>query len=173
MPSTRLSALFLLLVSSLLASAVVGWSATPANQGASRRSFLDTAAKVVPLVALSVPAFADEEAAPSEPETTPEPTPEPTPAPSTEKNEFIARLKKQSDANKEMYTQQAIRSDKLSNGQFSSQYQRSSYVGVRRSNGSYEMVTPGELDELVKSGKVEVAYGKVKDDLSKKVYAFK
>eukprot|EP00526_Cylindrotheca_closterium_P022469 CAMPEP_0113631816 /NCGR_PEP_ID=MMETSP0017_2-20120614/16532_1 /TAXON_ID=2856 /ORGANISM="Cylindrotheca closterium" /LENGTH=181 /DNA_ID=CAMNT_0000542337 /DNA_START=35 /DNA_END=580 /DNA_ORIENTATION=- /assembly_acc=CAM_ASM_000147 len=181
MTSKRLSILSILAVSSLLASVVVGLSTTP-NQGASRRAFLDTAAKVVPVIALSAPAFADEEAAPAAPAPEPTPEPEPTPAPSTDENEFIARLKKQSEANKDKYTQQAIRSDKLSNGQFSSQYQRPSYVGVRRTNGAYEMVTPSELDGLLKSGKVELTYdavivdkqtGEAKKDLSKKVYAYK
>ena len=117
----------ILAVSCLLASVVVGWSVTP-SQGASRRVFLDTAAKVVPLVALSAPAFADEEAAPAP---APVSEPEPAAAPASEENEFIARLKKQSEANKEKYKQQAIRSDKLSNDQFSSQYDRPSFTSRR------------------------------------------
>ncbi|CAJ1956839.1 unnamed protein product [Cylindrotheca closterium] len=165
MHSTRLSVLYILLTSSLLASVLLGWSATP-KQGASRRVFLDTAAKVVPLVALSSPAFADDEAASAEPIS----VPGTTPVPSTEENECIARLKKQSDANKEKYAQQAIRSDKLSNGQFSTQYQRPSYFGVRRTNGSFEMVDPSELDELMKSGKVESTFDKMSN---KTVYAYK
>ena len=119
----------ILAVSCLLASVVVGWSVTP-TQGASRRVFLDTAAKVVPLVALSAPAFADEEAAPA-PAPVSEPEPAPAAAPASEENEFIARLKKQSEANKEKYKQQAIRSDKLSNDQFSSQYDRPSFTSRR------------------------------------------
>lgn len=126
------SKLSILVISSLLASVVLGWSANaPNHQASSRRAFLDTAAKVVPLVALSAPAFAAEEtaipAAPAEPapaEPEPVAVEEQAPAPVSDENDLIARLKKQSEANKEKYQQQAIRSDKLSSGQFSSQYDR-------------------------------------------------
>jgi hypothetical protein len=146
------------------------------NTGASRRTFLDSAAKLVPLVAVASPAFADDEPA----------TPAPDAAPveeakKVEANEFIARLKTQSEANKEAYKKKARLGDKLSTAQFSSQYDRPSYVGVRKDDGSFTMVLKEELKELLASGKAELTYetkinkktGEVRDDVSKKVYTFK
>jgi hypothetical protein len=164
----KISFILPLASSAILSSA---WTQST-NTGASRRTFLDNAAKLVPLVAVASPAFADDEPATSAPDA----------APVEEANEFIARLKAQSEANKEAYNKKAQRGDKLSTGQFSSQYDRPSYVGVRKDDGSFKMVLKEELKELLASGKAELTYetkiankktGEVKDDLSKTVYAFK
>ena len=99
-----------------------------------------------------------------------------------EPNEFVARLKAQSLANKEVYKGESQAADKLSGRQFSSQYDRPKYIGVEKADGTYQMVTPSELDALMKEGKVEKIYqtkvnkktGEEKIDYSKgESYAFK
>lgn len=76
-------------------------------------------------------------------------------------NEFVARLRAQSEANKDAYRKQSIRTDKLSPDAFNAQYTRPKYVGVRRElhdPGSVTMVTRDELDALVQAGRVEQKY---------------
>jgi hypothetical protein len=75
-----------------------------------------------------------------------------------ESNEFIARLKSQSEANKAANKLQAQSASKLSSQKFASQYERPKYIGVRRGDGSFQMVTPSELDALMAQGKVEKTF---------------
>eukprot|EP00536_Pseudo-nitzschia_multiseries_P004561 jgi/Psemu1/10225/gm1.10225_g len=163
----------------------------------SRRTFLDQAALIVPLVAVAAPAFADEEvaaaaaaaAAPAEAapepaaavEAAPEPEAAAPPAAAADENEFIARLKAQSEANKDKYKAQSRMSDKLSKRQFMSQYDRPSYVGIHTAdNQSVKMVLKEELDQLLASGKVKQTYesktnkksGEVSEDFSKPIFIF-
>lgn len=132
---------------------------TPLSDGGvsgSRRLFLNQGAKLMPLVLVSSPAFAEGDS--NEETAIPvtvieEKVPEPS---KVEEDDFIARLKAQSDANKEAYKKQAQRPDKLSNGQFSAQYDRPKYFGVQKTDGSYQMFLQPELDKLLADGKVRV-----------------
>ena len=102
----------------------------------SRRVFLDQAAKIVPLVVLASPAFADDdEPAVVVAEEAPAAPAAPEPSTTTGESDLITRLKAQSDAKKVDYKKQAQRSDKLSNGQFSSQYDRSNSLTWTRPYG--------------------------------------
>ena len=190
---------------------VVAW--TPVSSGSSssssRRTFIDQAVKIVPLVAVVVAsppfAFADEEAAVAvvavsepvpvavvagvEPEaaaTEPEAAVVAAPVtPKYESDDFIGRLKAQSEANAEKYKKESQRSDKLSKKQFLDQYKRPSYIGVRTSKDSKDasqstMVLQSELDILLKDGKVVKSYeskaskktGEISDDYAKPIYVF-
>lgn len=93
----------------------------------------------------------------------------------SEENEFIQELKARSAANKEKYKKESMRSDKLSTGQFRSQYDRPRFTGLRKNDGSVQMVSDEDLEMLEKSGRVQVEYeiGLTKDgqeyiDYSKK-----
>ena len=207
MKTTTTTALFL---SSLACTAstnsVVAW--TPVSSGSSsssRRTFIDQAVKIVPLVAVvaSPPfAFADEEAAAVavavsepepvavvaavEPEVATEAVVVAAPVtPKYESDDFIGRLKAQSEANAEKYKKESQRSDKLSKKQFLDQYKRPSYIGVRTSKDSKDasqstMVLQSELDILLKDGKVVKSYeskaskktGEISDDYAKPIYVF-
>ena len=179
---------------------VVAW--TPVSSGSSssssRRTFIDQAVKIVPLVAVVASpafAFADEEAAAVVAVSEPEPVavvaavePEVVAAPVTpkyESDDFIGRLKAQSEANAEKYKKESQRSDKLSKKQFLDQYKRPSYIGVRTSKDSKDasqstMVLQSELDILLKDGKVVKSYeskaskktGEISDDYAKPIYVF-
>jgi hypothetical protein len=205
---TTTTALFL---SSLACTAsttkvVVAW--TPLSSGSSsssssRRTFIDQAVQIVPLVAVvtASPAFvfaADEDVAAaaaaavsviSEPEAVVAAEPEPevaTPVtPKYDSDDFIGRLKAQSEANADKYKKDSQRSDKLSKSQFLDQYKRPSYIGVRTSKNSKDasqstMVLQSELDLLLKDGKVAKSYeskankksGEISDDYSKPIYVF-
>ena len=92
-----------------------------------------------------------------------------------EENEFIQELKARSAANKDKYLQESKQVDKLSTKQFSAQYKKPSYTGVRRSDGSIKMMLSDEVEELEKANKIKVEYetGVTKDgneftDYSKK-----
>ena len=197
--------LFLTSVCSLSAAASA-WTpaATPTSTSSSRRSFLDQAAKLVPLVSVAVigsssPAFADDEpavdaAVPVVTEAIPEvaeavAAPEEATATETtttttaayDENDFVARLKAQSDANRDKYKAEAQRPDKLSKRQFRSQYDRPSYIGVRNTHDeNVRMVLKAELEQLVSDGKVTKSYeskvnkrsGEISDDYSKPIFVF-
>lgn len=75
-----------------------------------------------------------------------------------EENEFIKELQARSAANKERYKQEAARADKLSSDQFSAQYKKRSYTGVRTSDGSTKMFLAEEVEELEKAGRIKVEY---------------
>ena len=179
---------------------VVAWTPV-SSSSSSRRTFIDQAVKIVPLVAVVVAsppfAFADEEAAAvavvavSEPEPVavvaavePEAVAAPV-TPKYESDDFIGRLKAQSEANAEKYKKESQRSDKLSKKQFLDQYKRPSYIGVRTSKDSKDasqstMVLQSELDILLKDGKVVKSYeskaskktGEISDDYAKPIYVF-
>ena len=185
--------LFLTSVCSLSAAASA-W--TPAaSSSSSRRTFLDQAAKIVPLVVIASPAFADDEAAAAAPAAAvegeavvvvaeaPEPeAPAPPAVPAYDENDFVARLKAQSDANRDKYKADSQRSDKLSKRQFLSQYDRPSYVGVRNNDdaNTVKMVLKAELDQLLADGKVKKSFeskvskssGEISDDYSKPIFVF-
>mmetsp|Transcript_2768 Transcript_2768/g.6451 ORF Transcript_2768/g.6451 Transcript_2768/m.6451 type:complete len:182 (+) Transcript_2768:96-641(+) len=167
-----------------LGASTLAWTPQTSSTASSRRTFLDQAAKIVPLVVVASPAFADDEApvateasaeaAPAEPE------PEPVAVPSDE-NEFIARLKRQSEANKDKYKAQAQSNDKLSKRQFMSQYDRPSYVGIHASdNEKVTMVLKSEFDALLAEGKVVQKYeskvskktGEISDDYAKPIWVY-
>mmetsp|Transcript_2741 Transcript_2741/g.7330 ORF Transcript_2741/g.7330 Transcript_2741/m.7330 type:complete len:187 (-) Transcript_2741:67-627(-) len=172
-----------------LNAATSAWTPASTSNAAStsRRGFLDQAALLVPLVAVAAPAFADEEvaaaapAAESEAVAPAEPEPEAAPAPAADENEFIARLKAQSEANKDKYKAQSRMNDKLSKRQFASQYDRPSYVGVHTAdNEAVKMVLKEQLDQLLADGKVKQTYeskvnkksGEVSEDFSKPIFIF-
>ena len=105
--------------------------------------------------------------------------------PKYESDDFIGRLKAQSEANAEKYKKESQRSDKLSKKQFLDQYKRPSYIGVRTSKDSKDasqstMVLQSELDILLKDGKVVKSYeskaskktGEISDDYAKPIYVF-
>ena len=203
MKTTTTTVLFLsLLACTASTTTVVAW--TPVSSGSSssssRRTFIDQAVKIVPLVAVVASpafAFADEEAAAvavvavSEPEPVavvaavePEVVAAPV-TPKYESDDFIGRLKAQSEANAEKYKKESQRSDKLSKKQFLDQYKRPSYIGVRTSKDSKDasqstMVLQSELDILLKDGKVVKSYeskaskktGEISDDYAKPIYVF-
>jgi len=181
-------------------------------QSSRRLFFKQTVTKFVPFVAITAitPAFADElygepttEPARTKQVVTPvEPivriytngtvqvitdsTNTPVPVPPNS-NDFIARLKAQSDANAEKYKKDAQRSDKLSIKQFKDQYKKPTYIGIRSGgNGDASdasksaMVLPTELEQLLKVGKVIKSYesktnkksGEISDDYAKPIYVF-
>lgn len=165
--------------------AASAWTpASSSSTASSRRYFLNTAAKVLPLVVVAAPAFADEEAAAEAPaaEAVVEEAPAAvTSTATTAENEFIARLKANSEAKKDIYKKMAESHDKLSNAQFSSQYGRPKYIGVHTANNdAVKMVLGEEFEELLASGKVVKAYeskvskktGEVSDDYSKPIFKY-
>lgn len=100
----------------------------------SRRDFIIAAGGLAGIATftLSNPAFADGEeggggdaSAPAVQEAPP-PAPAPSAPNSADENDFIAKLKAQSDAKRDVYKKQSQSSDKLSLRQFSSQYDRPS-----------------------------------------------
>ena len=208
-----------------LGAAAHAWT-TPATTtsasaaSSSRRSFLDTAAKIVPLVLVASPAFAEDEESPAavsavsaevvsaevvsadaaaadaaaatpvvvdaaatEAAAAPESPPEISSngEGNGDENEFIARLKARSEANKDKYKTMAERPDKLSKGQFLSQYDRPSYVGVHSpTNDSVTMVLKEDFEKLLSDGKVRKTYeskvnkksGEISDDYSRPVFVY-
>lgn len=165
---------------------------TPASSSSStassRRNFLNTAAKVLPLVVVAAPAFADEDVAAEAPAEAPaaEAVVEEAPAAvtstaATAENEFIARLKANSEAKKDIYKKMAESNDKLSKAQFASQYGKPKYIGVHTANNdAVKMVLSDEFEELLASGKVVQAYeskvskktGEISDDYSKPIFKY-
>ena len=206
MKTTTTTALFLSsLACTALTTPVVAWTpVSSSSSSSSRRTFIDQAVKIVPLVAVVASpafAFADEEAAAVVAVSEPEPVAvvaavEPeiateavvaaaTSTPKYESDDFIGRLKAQSEANAEKYKKESQRSDKLSKKQFLDQYKRPSYIGVRTSKDSKDasqstMVLQSELDILLKDGKVVKSYeskaskktGEISDDYAKPIYVF-
>jgi hypothetical protein len=194
--------LFLSSLACASTAVVSAWTPASSGSSSSRRTFIDQAVKIVPLVAIASPVFAadDDEAAAaaaaavsvtSESETVEAaveaaPVPSDTTAtPTYDSNDFIGRLKAQSDANADKYKRDAQRSDKLSKSQFIDQYKKPSYVGVRTSKDSMDasqstMVLQSELDQLLSQGKVTKSYeskankksGEISDDYSKPIWVF-
>jgi hypothetical protein len=98
-----------------------------------------------------------------------------------DENEFIARLKARSEANKDKYKAMAERPDKLSKDQFLSQYDRPSYVGVHSpTSDSVTMVLKEDFEKLLSDGKVRKTYeskvnkksGEISDDYSRPVFVY-
>jgi hypothetical protein len=98
-----------------------------------------------------------------------------------DENEFIARLKARSDANKDKYKAMAESPDKLSKRQFLSQYDRPSYVGVHSPiNDSVTMVLKEDFEKMLSDGKVRKTYeskvnkksGEISDDYSRPVFVY-
>eukprot|EP00535_Pseudo-nitzschia_heimii_P007631 CAMPEP_0197190444 /NCGR_PEP_ID=MMETSP1423-20130617/21664_1 /TAXON_ID=476441 /ORGANISM="Pseudo-nitzschia heimii, Strain UNC1101" /LENGTH=227 /DNA_ID=CAMNT_0042642825 /DNA_START=125 /DNA_END=808 /DNA_ORIENTATION=+ len=154
-------------------------AATPAATPATETAVSAEAATTTTAVAAEVtPAVA---------ETTPPPTVEeeaPAPPPAEEENEFIARLVKRSEANKDKYKAMAESNDKLSHRQFMSQYDRPSYVGVYNRDdtdgGSSKMFLQADFDKLLEKGEVVQSYmskvskktGEISEDYSRPIYVF-
>ncbi len=169
-----------LILASLCATTSAWTAPTPAS---SRRKFLDTAAKIVPLV-IATEAFAeDEAAAPSEPVVSEAPAvEEPPPAPEiNNENEFIEKLLKRSAANKEKNDASVMARDKLSKRGFSSQYDRPSFVGVHyKDSDKVDMILKEEFDKMLANGKVKQTYeskvskktGEISDDYAKPIFVF-
>ena len=149
---------------------VAAWS-IPTTSTSNRRDFLlkelskpaVAAAFIAGSTSFASPAFADDEeeaAAPSVSE------PEPTPAPAVDdsENDFIAKLKAQSDAKRDIYKKQAQSNDKLSTRQFASQYDRPTYIGVyTASTGNVEMLLEKDVQALILKGKVEKLFNEDDD----------
>ncbi len=163
---------------SLSATSSAWTTPTPDSSTSSRRNFLNTAAKIVPLV-IATEAFAEDEV-PAAPET-PVVEEEPAAPVITEENEFIAQLLKRSEANKEKNTKLSLSRDKLSKRQFSGQYDRPSFVGVHYTGSDkVDMILKEEFDKMLASGSVKQTYeskvskktGEISDDYSKPIYVF-
>lgn len=96
-----------------------------------------------------------------------------------EANDFIQALQARSVANRDQYLKESTRADKLSTQQFKGQYKKPKYVGVRKSDGSFDMLTPTEIEALEKSGEIKMEYGIGKNrdgseyvDYSKRIMVF-
>ncbi|CAB9502885.1 expressed unknown protein [Seminavis robusta] len=76
-------------------------------------------------------------------------------------NDFIQALKARSDANRDKYNQEARTGTKLDNNQFSGQYKRPKYVSVRRVDGTFKMIPPEALEDLLAKGIVIEDYDTV------------
>ena len=157
----------------LLAFAAIGVSAwsipttTTTAATSNRRDFLlkelskpaVAAAFIAGSISFASPAFADDEeeaAAPS--------APEPAPAVDDSENDFIAKLKAQSDAKRDIYKKQAQSNDKLSTRQFASQYDRPTYIGVyTASTGNVDMLLEKDVQNLILKGKVEKRFNEDDD----------
>ena len=147
---------------------VAAWS-IPTTSTSNRRDFLlkelskpaVAAAFIAGSTSFTSPAFADDEeeaAAPSAPE------PAPTPAVDDSENDFIAKLKAQSDAKRDIYKKQAQSNDKLSTRQFASQYDRPTYIGVyTASTGNVDMLLEKDVQALILKGKVEKRFNEDDD----------
>jgi hypothetical protein len=183
-----------------LGAAAHAWTpaTTSTTTASSRRTFLDTAAKIVPLVLVAAPVFAEDEAVPAASDAAAPvvdeaavteaaaPALEESPQESSsssdgDENEFIARLKARSDANKDKYKAMAESPDKLSKRQFLSQYDRPSYVGVHSPiNDSVTMVLKEDFEKMLSDGKVRKTYeskvnkksGEISDDYSRPVFVY-
>ena len=166
-----------------LGATTMAWSNAPANSASSRRAFLDSAAKIVPLVVAADAAFADDEA-PAEPVAAAveeEAAPAAAAAVSDE-NDLIATLKARSEANRAKNKKLSERGDKLSSKQFASQYDRPSFVGVHSASDAEKvtMYLKEDFDKMLTSGSVKQSYeqkvnkktGEVSDDFSKPIYVF-
>ena len=192
--------LFLASLCSLGATALA-WTSSPApSKSASRRVFLDTAAKIVPLVIAADAAMAEDEA-PVEPvveksDAAPvveeeaaaatvaatEAATETAPVAVDGETDLIAKLKARSEANREKNLKLSQRSDKLSSKQFLSQYDRPSFVGVHDpvDGEKVTMLLKEDFDKMLASGKVKQTYeskvskktGEISDDYSRPVFVF-
>ena len=165
-----------------LSATTSAWTNPSPESATSRRNFLDTAAKIVPLV-VATEAFAEDEAPAAEPAVAEAPAvEEPAPAAPTNDNEFIAKLLQRTEANKEKNLKLSQRGDKLSSGQFRSQYDRPSFVGVHSATDSEKvtMILKEEFDKMLANGTVKQTYeskvskksGEISDDYSKPIYVF-
>eukprot|EP00531_Pseudo-nitzschia_arenysensis_P013568 CAMPEP_0116139172 /NCGR_PEP_ID=MMETSP0329-20121206/13164_1 /TAXON_ID=697910 /ORGANISM="Pseudo-nitzschia arenysensis, Strain B593" /LENGTH=184 /DNA_ID=CAMNT_0003634185 /DNA_START=31 /DNA_END=585 /DNA_ORIENTATION=- len=180
------TALLLTSLCSLSATSSAWTTPTPpsSTSSASRRNFLDTAAKIVPLV-IATDAFAEDEA-PAVAETpvveeAPVVEEEPAAPVITEENELIAQLLKRSEANKDKNAKMSLSRDKLSKRQFSSQYDRPSFVGVHYADSDkVDMILKEDFDKMLASGSVKQTYeskvskktGAISDDYSKPIFVF-
>ena len=163
-----------------LGATTMAWSNAPANSASSRRAFLDSAAKIVPLVVAADAAFADDEAA-AEPVAAAVEE-EAAPAAVSDENDLIATLKARSEANRAKNKKLSERGDKLSSKQFASQYDRPSFVGVHSASDAEKvtMYLKEDFDKMLTSGSVKQSYeqkvnkktGEVTDDFSKPIYVF-
>ena len=163
-----------------LGATTMAWSNAPANSASSRRAFLDSAAKIVPLVVAADAAFADDEAA-AEPVAAAVEE-EAAPAAVSDENDLIATLKARSEANRAKNKKLSERGDKLSSKQFASQYDRPSFVGVHSASDTEKvtMYLKEDFDKMLASGSVKQSYeqkvnkktGEVSDDFSKPIYVF-
>lgn len=81
-----------------------------------------------------------------------------------EDNEFIQELKVRSEANSERYKKE-VQSGTIGPGKIDytqrSKYKKPKYIGIRRQDGSYKMVTPDVAEELQKKGLVIAEYDTV------------
>ena len=163
-----------------LGATTMAWSNAPANSASSRRAFLDSAAKIVPLVVAADAAFADDEAAADPVAAAVEE--EAAPAAVSDENDLIATLKARSEANRAKNKKLSERGDKLSSKQFASQYDRPSFVGVHSASDAEKvtMYLKEDFDKMLTSGSVKQSYeqkvnkktGEVSDDFSKPIYVF-
>eukprot|EP00560_Eucampia_antarctica_P009258 CAMPEP_0197828272 /NCGR_PEP_ID=MMETSP1437-20131217/4881_1 /TAXON_ID=49252 ORGANISM="Eucampia antarctica, Strain CCMP1452" /NCGR_SAMPLE_ID=MMETSP1437 /ASSEMBLY_ACC=CAM_ASM_001096 /LENGTH=236 /DNA_ID=CAMNT_0043429441 /DNA_START=113 /DNA_END=826 /DNA_ORIENTATION=+ len=98
-------------------------------------------------------------------------------------NEFIQQLKKRSDEKRDVYKKEATRSDKMSVSQFSKQYKKPRYIGIRLSQNDASSVTmiPSDVFNEMMANKQLVVYdfqlAKKKDgsnyeDYTSKIYVF-
>ena len=168
-----------------LGATTMAWSNAPSNAASSRRAFLDSAAKIVPLVVAADAAFADDEAAPAEPEAAVVAVEEEAvaaPVAVSDENDLIATLKARSEANKAKNKKLAERGDKLSLKQFADQYDRPSFVGVHSATDTEKvtMYLKEDFEKMLASGSVKQSYeqkvnkktGEVSNDFSKPIYVF-
>lgn len=167
-----------------LGATTLAWSNAPSNAASSRRAFLDSAAKIVPLVVAADAAFADDEAPAAEPvaEAAAVVEEEAAPVAVTDENDLIATLKARSEANRAKNKKLAERGDKLSSKQFASQYDRPSLVGVHSATDTEKvtMYLKEDFEKMLASGSVKQSYeqkvnkktGEVTDDFSKPIYVF-
>ena len=80
-------------------------------------------------------------------------------------NAFIQELKSRSDANREQYNQQARnQANRLDSAQFQGQYQRPTYIGIRKADGTYQMVTLDVAKSLQAKGLVIAKYDTYYDE---------
>ena len=170
-----------------LGATTMAWSNAPANSASSRRAFLDSAAKIVPLVVAADAAFADDEAPPAAAAEPVAAAVEEEAAPAaaaavSDENDLIATLKARSEANRAKNKKLSERGDKLSSKQFASQYDRPSFVGVHSASDTEKvtMYLKEDFDKMLASGSVKQSYeqkvnkktGEVSDDYSKPIYVF-
>lgn len=95
-------------------------------------------------------------------------------------NDFIQKLKARSDGKDYAAEKGDLAWKKLSTKKFSQQYERPNYLGIKRSDGTIEMLEASEVKALEDAGKVITDYetytdkaGKVQIDyLNGKVYRY-
>lgn len=92
-------------------------------------------------------------------------------------NDFIQKLKAQSDAKRSEYDAAATTGSagfkKLNTAKFSAQYDRPKFVGVKRKDGTYKMINPEEVEELQKAGMIVVEYDTILNSLGQEVPNYK